>query len=119
MHPLPLTTPSCLDPTDDALPPMRMDAFTLSPAEVVHLFHQRFTDLVDPKVLRPHAFRGGEPYYAIDVTSEVQHSGIKFAAATGIDEVGGSDRPGRLEIWGLTGWYTNVFMRLMDLYPAP
>ncbi|KAG8854571.1 hypothetical protein FRB96_007441 [Tulasnella sp. 330] len=115
VHPLPLGRPSYLDPTDEALPSMQMDAFSLSPAEVIHLFHQRFTDLVDPKVLRPHAFREIEAYYAVDVTSEVQRSGIKFSAGTGVDEVGGSDQPGRLEIWGLTGWYTNVFMRLMEL----
>ncbi|KAG9001490.1 hypothetical protein FRB94_006568 [Tulasnella sp. JGI-2019a] len=118
IHPLPLARPSYLDPSDEALPSMQLDAFTLSPAEVIHLFHERFVDLVDPNVLRPHvlAFRGLDPYYAVDVTSEVEGSGIKFAVATGIDEVGGSEQPGRLEIWGLTGWYTNMFMRLMELY---
>lgn len=59
-----------------------------------------------------------EPYYAIDVTTKIQESGVPFAPTSGIDEVGGSDQPGLLEIWGLTGWYTNVFLRLMDLYPT-
>jgi hypothetical protein len=33
----------------------------------------------------------------------------------GRDEVGGG-RDGRLEVWGLTGWYLNVFLRALRIY---
>lgn len=98
---------------------MQLNSLLLSRNEVVHTFHQPFKALINPELLRPHAFRGGEPYFAANVTEQVKGKGITFAASTGLDEVGGSNEPGRLEVWGLTGWYTNLFMRLMDLYPMP
>lgn len=106
------------DSEDSILPSLDPLQLRLSPEEVVQTFHEPFTSLIRPSSLRPHAFRGGEPYYAIDVTQKMIETGVPFSPASGVDEVGGSDRPGRLEIWGLTGWYTNLFLRLMGLYSS-
>ncbi|KAG9046607.1 hypothetical protein FS837_003982 [Tulasnella sp. UAMH 9824] len=102
--------------TTDPLPEISLKSLTLSPAEVIHAFHKPFTALVDQDIIRPHGFRGFTPYYAVDVTDEANAAGIESPAPTDEDEVGGSPQSGRLEIWGLTGWYLNVFMRTMGLY---
>ncbi|KIO26526.1 hypothetical protein M407DRAFT_24244 [Tulasnella calospora MUT 4182] len=109
-EPLPLASAT------DTLPNISLKSLTLSPLEVVHAFHKPFNALVDQDIIRPHAFRGFTPYYAVDVTDEAHAAGIDSPAPTDVDEEGGSPRPGRLEIWGLTGWYLNLFMRTMDLY---
>ena len=93
-----------------------MPSLTLSPAEVFHAFHRPLIELVNPQFLRQHAFRGGTSYWATDVTSSVEGLEIDWLPASGMDEVGGSGGSGRLEIWGLTGWYLNSFLRLLNLY---
>ncbi|KAG9018893.1 hypothetical protein FRB90_008474 [Tulasnella sp. 427] len=113
VRPLSSTEPS--EPTDP-VPSLTLDSLTLSTAEVVHAFHKPLTSLVDLTCIRPHAFRGSTAYYAVDVTDEARAAGIDSPAPTDVDEVGGSPVPGRLEIWGLTGWYLNIFMRTMGLY---
>jgi len=85
-------------PLDESLPSLSMNALIPSPPEVLHIFHQPFSSLINPSQLREHSFRGGEPYYAIDVTSEVQNLDIAWSASTGVDEVGGSGQVGKLEI---------------------
>lgn len=35
-----------------------------------------------------------------------------------IDEIGGG-KAGRLEVWGLTGWYLNLLMKALNIYPEP
>lgn len=116
MHSLPQDQASSTEPADDPLPSLSMDSLTLSPEEVIHAFSQPFDFLIDTNRIRPHAFRGQTPYYAVDVTDEVEKAGISWSPSTGMDEVGGSSRPGRLEIWGLTGWYLNIFLQRMGLY---
>ncbi|KAG8946083.1 hypothetical protein FRC04_012061 [Tulasnella sp. 424] len=116
IHSSPISEPLPLERATDPLPSISLKSLTLSPAEVVHAFHKPFESLVDLKVVRPHAFRGSTAYYAVDVTDEAHAAGIDSPAPTEEDEVGGSPQPGRLEIWGLTGWYLNVFMRTMGLY---
>lgn len=111
-----MDAPAHLVPNDEPLPDLALESLRLSPTEVIHAFHKPFQSLVNPSYIREHAFRGGEPYYAIDVTEEIRTSGVQWSPSPGIDEVGGSDIDGRLEIWGLTGWYLNVFLKIMGLY---
>ncbi|CAE6527994.1 unnamed protein product [Rhizoctonia solani] len=105
---------------DTALSSFPMDSIRPSLPEVAHAFHLPLADIVDldqRQRLRDHSFRQGRPYWSIDVTDKVSEApGLTWASATGIDEVGGSDQPGKLEVWGLTGWYVNVLMQWLDLY---
>lgn len=116
IHPEPIEEPTYLRPSEDPLPSLSTKSLTLSPLEVIHAFSQPFSRLIDQSNIRPHAFRGSAPYYAVDVTEEAEAANIEWAPTTDIDEVGDSDRPGRLEIWGLTGWYLNLLMKRLGLY---
>ena len=98
---------------------------SLCPAEpeVAHVFHLPLSDLASPFRLRAHQFRGEAPYLAVNVTDIVSSTAsasgsqatIKWAPETEVDEVGGG-RQGRLEVWGLTGWYVNLLMRALEVY---
>ncbi|CAE6482047.1 unnamed protein product [Rhizoctonia solani] len=105
---------------DAALPSLQISSIRPSYPEVAHVFHLTLKDIADldqRQRLRAHSFRQGAPYWSIDVTDKVSEApGLTWADASGIDEVGGSDRPGRLEVWGLTGWYVNVLMQWLDVY---
>ncbi|KZP01618.1 hypothetical protein CALVIDRAFT_532396 [Calocera viscosa TUFC12733] len=89
-----------------------------NPPEVSHIFHLTFSEMFESNRLRIHEFRGYTPYWAIDVTDKVRGLGLEWEKWGGEDEVGGSGRPGGrgLEIWGLTGWYLNVFLKRIGLY---
>jgi hypothetical protein len=98
---------------------------TLHPAspEVAHVFHLPFQDIVSPERVRPHLFRGVTPYWVVDVTDIVTDTAaangtaVRWAPETGVDEIMmGGERHGRLEVWGLTGWYLNVLMRALGAY---
>ncbi|CAE6454626.1 unnamed protein product [Rhizoctonia solani] len=105
---------------DTALPSFPMSSIRPSFPEVAHAFHLSLADIVDldqRQRLRAHSFREGAPYWSIDVTDKVSGApGLTWADASGIDEIGGSDQPGKLEVWGLTGWYVNVLMKWLDVY---
>ncbi|KAJ1306781.1 hypothetical protein OPQ81_007767 [Rhizoctonia solani] len=105
---------------DAALPSLPMSSIRPSFPEVAHVFHLPLADIADldqRQRLRVHSFREGAPYWSIDVTDKVSEApGLTWADTTGIDEIGGSDRPGKLEVWGLTGWYVNVLMQWLDVY---
>ena len=99
---------------DDAspLPSPPLSSLTLSQVEVAAAFHLPLNRFTDPRFLREHRFSGLIPYWACDVTDLVA-PGIEWSDAGGDsgDEVGGGFG-GRLEIWGLTGWYLNLFMNV-------
>ncbi|CAE6425750.1 unnamed protein product [Rhizoctonia solani] len=105
---------------DASLPSFSMSSIRPSFPEVAHAFHLPLGDIADldqKQRLRVHSFRDQVPYWSIDVTDKVSETpGLTWADASGIDEVGGSDRPGKLEVWGLTGWYINVLMQWLDVY---
>lgn len=70
--------------------------------------------------MRTSLYRGQEPYYPIDVTDIVQlalkDEGV-ITTKTGEteDEIGlGVD--GRVEVWGLTGWYVTLLMKALHVY---
>ena len=104
---------SALD-TDDTspLPSPPLSSLALSQVEVAGVFHLPLKRLTDPCYIREHQFRGSAPYWAYDVTNLVA-PGIEWsnAGANPNDEVGGGF-DGLLEIWGLTGWYLNLFMKV-------
>ncbi|KAJ3571908.1 hypothetical protein NP233_g3432 [Leucocoprinus birnbaumii] len=100
----------------------------MSVSEVAVVFHVPLTDLTTPGRLRSYLFRGERPYWAVDVTDIVRsaegHSGVNSSTSisteavhgeTQLDEVG-SGREGRVEIWGLTGWYLSLLLRRLQLY---
>ncbi|KLO19278.1 hypothetical protein SCHPADRAFT_67935 [Schizopora paradoxa] len=97
------------------IPSLSMSSLKPSAPEVAHVFHLPLAELVSPKRLHEHQFRGKLPYWAIDVTDIVGGvAGQDWAGETPVDEVGGGTE-GRLEVWGLTGWYLNLFMRAIGL----
>ena len=110
---------------DTAFPSLSMSSLHASAPEVAHVFHISLSELVHPGRLRAHQFRGQRPYWAINVTDIVSSSSAKsgdigleavqWAGETNIDEVGGG-REGKLEVWGLTGWYLNLLMRALGVY---
>ncbi|CAE7154444.1 unnamed protein product [Rhizoctonia solani] len=120
VHARPSTAGTETKSGDTALPSFPMSSIRPSFPEVAHAFHLPLADIVDldqRQRLRVHSFREGAPYWSIDVTDKVSDTpGLTWAGATGIDEVGGSDQEGKLEVWGLTGWYVNVLMGWLDVY---
>ncbi|KAJ6504884.1 NUDIX hydrolase domain-like protein [Mycena vitilis] len=78
--------------------------------EVAAVFHLPLTALASRS--RPYLFRDQRPYWAVDVSDLVcGDDGLPFTSGSVEqsleDEVGGG-REGRLEVWGLTGWYLNL-----------
>lgn len=102
-----------------------MSSLHASAPEVAHVFHISLSQLVHPARLRAHQFRGERPYWAINVTDLVSPSAeklgneeakaVQWAGETNMDEVGGG-REGKLEVWGLTGWYLNLVMHALGVY---
>lgn len=81
--------------------------------------------MLSPTRMHSYLFRGARPYYAISVADIVRgphgvHSGggdeVQWATdPEQRDEIGGG-REGRLEVWGLTGWYLYSLMRILGVY---
>jgi hypothetical protein len=84
---------------------------------VASIFHLPLASLSSPTRLRPYKFRGGVPYWAVDVSDLVGkgEGQVEWAKFTGQDEVGGG-QDGRLEVWGLTGWYLTTLMKVLEVY---
>ena len=111
LHEKPYKSAVDIDDTSP-LPSPPLSSLKLSQIEVATVFHLPLKRFTDPHHLREHHFRGSTPYWACDVTDLVA-PGIEWshAGVSPEDEVdGGLD--GRLEIWGLTGWYLNLFMKV-------
>lgn len=101
---------------DEPIPSLSMTSLTASEPEVAQIFHLPLCEIVQPARLRLHQFRGWDPYWAIDVSDIAGGTGgVGWAAETSTDEVGGGQK-GKLEVWGLTGWYTNIFMRAIEVF---
>ncbi|KAJ7695083.1 NUDIX hydrolase domain-like protein, partial [Mycena rosella] len=86
---------------------------TSSKDEVAAIFHLPLAELANPSRLRPYLFRDRRPYWAVEVSDLVpaREDGLPFTSGSvetsQEDEVGGG-REGRLEVWGLTGWYLSL-----------
>ena len=88
-----------------------LSSLTLSQAEVATVFHLPLNRLTNPHYLREHQFRGSS-CWAFDVTDLVA-PGIEWSnAGAGFSSEMGGGFDGRLEIWGLTGWYLNLLLRV-------
>jgi hypothetical protein len=59
-------------------------------------------------------FRSVNPYWAIDV-SDIAEGFDWMSDTSGKPELGGG-REGSLEVWGLTGWYMSLLMRILRVY---
>ncbi|TDL23681.1 hypothetical protein BD410DRAFT_692735, partial [Rickenella mellea] len=92
-------------------PSMLLSSLIPSAPEVAQVFHLPLEELVSPTRLRNHEFRGGTPYWAVNVSDLV---GVTWTEEVA-DEIGGG-RDGRLEVWGLTGWYVGLLMEALGLY---
>ncbi|CAL1714997.1 unnamed protein product [Somion occarium] len=135
IHPTPRTIGTNADTrtaneTDEPMPSLDLSTLKLSPKEVADAFHLPLPAVVSPLRLHHYLFRGTRPYFAIDV-SDIISSKFKDPSRTDVvssvenaswasnprerDEIGGG-REGRLEAWGLTGWYLTTLLRRLGVY---
>jgi len=99
---------------DDPLRSISLSSLTISQPEVATVFHLPLSAFTSPARLRPDMFRVTNPYWAIDVTDLVEgFEGV--SDPLGRPEVGGG-KEARLEVWGLTGWYMSLLMRIIRVY---
>ncbi|KAI9511597.1 NUDIX hydrolase domain-like protein [Russula earlei] len=91
------------------LPSLRMDSLTLSQFEVAVAFHLPFPIAAAPTRLQVHHFRGMRPYWAVEVSDLIKDPQTQFSRVTG-------DGKGKVEVWGLTGWYLFQFMKVLKIY---
>lgn len=99
---------------DEPLESPPLASLVLSQREVAKAFHLPLARLVSAPHLIPHEFRGGITYYACDATDLVEKNVEWVNDEAQRDEIGGG-RNGRLEVWGLTGWYLNLLMKAFNL----
>jgi nudix motif 8 len=88
-----------------------MNSLTPSQLEVAAIFHLPLAAAATPARLQVHHFRGGQPYWAVEVADL-----IEGALRTELSHAGGDGSKERLEVWGLTGWYLFVLMKALKLY---
>ncbi|KAI0343085.1 hypothetical protein BDW22DRAFT_1356657 [Trametopsis cervina] len=111
---------------DTPLPSLELSSLVLSVREVAHAFHLPLAALHAAPRLHEYLFRGGTPYFAIDVSDIItNHAAGEVVSSSGPvawasdpeqrDEIGGG-KEGRLEVWGLTGWYLNLLMKTIGVY---
>jgi nudix motif 8 len=99
---------------DDPLPSLSLSSLTVSEPEVATVFHLPLSAFTASARLRPDMFRVTNPYWAVDVSDIVEHSEWRNDPS-GPPELGGG-REGRLEVWGLTGWYMSLLMKILRVY---
>ncbi|TFK51713.1 hypothetical protein OE88DRAFT_1629102 [Heliocybe sulcata] len=107
-----------LSNVSDPLTSITISYLKASVPEVAHIFHLPFTELTNPDRLRVHEFRrqNERPYWAITVSDFIPGGATEWATdPMQRDEIGGG-RGGRLEVWGLTGWYITLLMRALGVY---
>ncbi|KAJ7746862.1 NUDIX hydrolase domain-like protein [Mycena maculata] len=92
---------------DEPLPSIDLSAIerTASKDEVAAVFHLPLAELANPSRLVSSLFRDQRPYWSVDVTDLVPTGeGVIGSTHSEEDEIG-AGRDGRLEVWGLTGWF--------------
>ena len=106
---------------DEPLPSLDMDVIRsqASASEVATTIHLPLKAFASPTRLRASLFRGRDPYWAIDVTdlipSDLVEDTMTHKQGETVDEVGPGVN-GRIEVWGLTGWYLSLLMKMMQIY---
>lgn len=83
--------------------------------EVASVFHLPLQALASPVRLKASKFRGGWPYWAVDVSDLVEAEKVEHGDGEFVDEVG-CGQEGRIEIWGLTGWYLSLLTRILQIH---
>lgn len=104
------------------LPDFDLDTLSVNRDEVATFFHLTIEELMDSNRLSAHHFRGRPPYWCINVSDKVPEqywTTPRILPTEALDMEDGVDRGKRLEIWGLTAWYLNLFMRRLDLWRSP
>ncbi|KAI0255849.1 NUDIX hydrolase domain-like protein [Lactifluus subvellereus] len=102
------------DPEGDLEAPLlslSMDSLVLSPLEVAAAFQLPLAAAVAPARLQVDYFRGGRPYYAIEVSDLIQG-----APQSELSRTGGHGRAKKVEVWGLTGLYLFLLMKALRIY---
>ncbi|KAH9479490.1 putative Nudix hydrolase NudL [Psilocybe cubensis] len=107
---------------DEPFPSLDLDALRrqASPAEVATAIHLPLKRFVSSRQVRRSMFRAAEPYWTIDVTDIVkpllgsETVTTKTAEEDVKDEVG-PGVGGRIEVWGLTGWYLSLLMKALKI----
>ena len=96
---------------------LRSQASTVEVATTIHL-PLKFFAL--PTRIRTSIYRAREPYWVFDVTDLVQSVFAEDATITRNTEEQGSEIKsgidGRIEVWGLTGWYLSMLMKVLQVY---
>jgi nudix motif 8 len=91
---------------------------TLPTVEVEAVFHLPLSTIVDPTRQRLAMFREGKPYWAIsvaDLLRDDKHSINERKDDHIPDVVDNSKLEDGLEVWGLTGWYLSLFMKVLKI----
>lgn len=107
---------------DDPLPSIDLVSLQskLSQSEVAAAFHVPLSALIAPSRVRSHLFRDERPYTVLDVTDLVLAGvGDQVSITAASNEKGESagKKEGRIEVWGLTGWYLSLLMKTLQIYP--
>jgi hypothetical protein len=87
---------------NEPLPGVPLSSLTLSTSEVETAFHLPLSRMVQHALLRQDNLPNRPPYFAIDAS-----------------DILGMEDGEKVEVWGLTGWYLNLFMRRLDFYDDP
>src|SRR5947209_5976508 len=119
MSPVPTSSQSHESDDSSPLPNFDLSKLDLNAAEVAQLFHLTLEELTDTERLYQHQFRGRPPYWCVNVSDKVDEKYwttpkiLPSETAEGAEVV---DRGKRLEIWGLTGFYLNHFLRAVGIW---
>jgi len=104
---------------DEPLPSLDMDILRrqLSPSEVAAVIHLPLSALISPTRIRSSLFRRQEPYWVVDVTDMVRPT-IRGETVRAAEEIEIKDEIGdeRIEVWGLTGWYLSLLLKILQVY---
>lgn len=92
----------------------------ISLTEVAAALHVPLKHFASTSRVRPSLYRGQEPYYPIDVTDIVQSAlkeeGVITTKQGETEDEVGPGVDGRIEVWGLTGWYVTLLMKALHVY---
>ncbi|KAF9245297.1 hypothetical protein BU15DRAFT_85628 [Melanogaster broomeanus] len=97
---------------DIPLPSISITSLTISQPEVATVFHLPLTAFTASARLKYDLFHTRKPYWAIDV-SDLLPPGVQ---QTPNPPERGDRKEGRLEVWGLTGWYLSLLMKVLKVY---
>jgi nudix motif 8 len=106
---------------EDPFPSLDMSTIRqkLPTVEVGAAFHLPLSALVEPTRRRQDMFREGRPYWAIsvaDLLQDVQPSIVDVNEQKDADHIVDSNKlEEELEVWGLTGWYLSLVMKILNI----